>query len=285
MDGLTQMTPSIHVAHHYRFPADRNTHEATRVGYCYAFHLVDGGRGRISVPGRTYDVKKGDLIYFPPQLAHSFYTDTVHPLSTYNIYCELWGEPRAVQLPTLVWNDKEFDPGLLTTVRYGTALDDMPVCLPLQRESGLIDQFARIVQRHQAEDDYSQAIARSLLKAFILEAAEAARIAEPIDYRIKSVIERIDKEASAARRGDSWLAGTGLHKTQFHELFKQATGMSPKAYLTHNVMKQAAAALSESTRSVTEIAEDLGYSSIHHFTKQFTAYFGSSPTSYRRRRK
>ncbi|MBO9607504.1 MAG: helix-turn-helix transcriptional regulator [Paenibacillaceae bacterium] len=285
MEGLTQMTPSIQVAHHYRFPSDRNTHEATRVGYCYAFHLVDSGKGRISIPGRTYDVKKGDLLYFPPRLAHSFYTDPVHPLSTYNVYCELWGEPRSVHLPTLVWNEAEFDPGLLTTVRTGTALDQMPVFLPLQRESSLNEQFARIVRRHQAKDDYSQTIAASLLKAFILEAVEASRIAEPIDFRIKSIVERIDKEANAAQRGDSWLAGTGLRKTQFHELFKQATGMSPKAYLTYNVMKQAAAALSESKRSVTEIAEDLGYSSIHHFTKQFTVYFGSSPTAYRRRRK
>jgi methylphosphotriester-DNA--protein-cysteine methyltransferase len=75
-----------------------------------------------------------------------------------------------------------------------------------------------------------------------------------------------------------------LGKTHFHNLFKQATGMSPKAYWTQSIMKQAKASLWESNRSVTDIAMDLGYSSIHHFTKQFTLYHGVSPTEFRRRK-
>jgi methylphosphotriester-DNA--protein-cysteine methyltransferase len=73
-------------------------------------------------------------------------------------------------------------------------------------------------------------------------------------------------------------------KTQFPELFKFTAGLSPKAYWTKSIMKQASMALWESNRSVTDIAADLGYSSIHHFTKQFTAYYGVSPSQFRKRK-
>ena len=48
-------------------------------------------------------------------------------------------------------------------------------------------------------------------------------------------------------------------------------------------MKQAAAALKESNRTITDIAIDLGYTSIHHFTKQFTSFYGANPSVYRKK--
>jgi len=95
------------------------------------------------------------------------------------------------------------------------------------------------------------------------------------------IIDLINQEANAVRDYETWLALSGLRKTQFHDLFKKATGLSPKAFWTRAIMKQAAAALRESNRSITELADDLGYSSIHRFTKQFTAYYGVSPSVFR----
>jgi len=81
---------------------------------------------------------------------------------------------------------------------------------------------------------------------------------------------------------ETWMAQCGLQKSQFHELFRKMTDMSPKAYVTRIKMQRAAAALRESNQSVTRIAESLGYTTIHHFTRQFKTYYGISPTQYRR---
>ena len=59
------------------------------------------------------------------------------------------------------------------------------------------------------------------------------------------------------------------------------TGMPPYAYWTKRQMERAAASLLESDKSVTDIADWLGYTSIHHFSKQFAAYYGVSPSAYR----
>lgn len=281
MRTVAAIRPYVRVAHHYRFPSEINV-KASRIGYCYAFHLIDGGKGRVKVSGHSYEVKKGDLLYFPPQVPHSFYTDAEHLLSLYNIYCELWSDHPPVTYHHLVWNATSFDPAQSTVVVSGTELDELPYFLPLQHDSALMSLFSRIVTQHRKREPYSDIIAGSLLKAFILEAVQLSKKSQSFDYRIKAVMDQIDNDPFSPY--DSWLAQTGLQKTQFHELFKQASGMSPKAYRTKFIMEHAAAALRESGRSVTEIADDMGYSSIHHFTKQFTAYYGVSPSEFRNRR-
>ncbi len=284
MGSLDLIRPYVRVAHHYRFPFERNASESGRIGYCYAFHLVDGGKGNATVASRTYPVTKGDLLYFPPGTKHSFHSDPDHLLSTYNVYCELWDKNEAAQGRHLIWDGKDFDPAWMTATQPDAGLDGLSCRIPLQHHGAMTALFPHIVAHSQQTAPYSGAIAASLLKAFILELVQVSREQGETDYRIKNVMDRMDKEQASLSRMKDWIARSGLGKTQFYEAFNRTAGMPPKAYLIQAVMKQAAAALWESNRTVTEIAEDLGYSSIHHFTKQFTAYYGVSPTHYRKRR-
>jgi AraC family transcriptional activator of mtrCDE len=282
---LLDMRPFIRVAHFYQFSFPRNAGESNRLGYCYAFHLIDGGKGTVTVSDQAFPVKKGDLLYIPPELAHAFYSDSIHPLSSYNIYCELWSANPLVTDHHLVWRPFAFDPALLTAIKFDTELDKLPYYIPLQHHVAMTDLFAQTVKHYERQEAYSGEIANSLLKAFIMQLVQLSNQKLHMDFRIKPIIERIDKEAILGSHYEGWLEESGLGKTQFHELFKQATGQSPKAYWTKAIMKQAAVILWESTQSITAIAEDLGYSSIHHFTKQFSHFYGVSPSEFRKRKR
>ncbi|WP_308640118.1 AraC family transcriptional regulator [Paenibacillus silvisoli] len=281
---LNDMQPFIRVGHHYLFPYERNPFEVSRYGYCYALHLVEGGKGKIIINGEATTLTKGDLIFLPPQLMHSFYTDQDSRLSTYNLYFELWSDAPMRTEHHLYWHLSDYKAELLTTVRANDELDTLPHILPLQHHPFLTELFAHIVKQHQHQWEYGHTVAHSLLKAFLLELAQIAGESWQSDYRMRMIMQRIDREAHAGSNYTDWLAQSGLQKTRFHTLFKQTSGLSPKAYWSRAVMKQAAVALWESNRSITAIAEDLGYSSIHHFTKQFTAYYGVSPSQYRKRK-
>ncbi|MCD9020778.1 AraC family transcriptional regulator [Cohnella silvisoli] len=285
MFSTLELQPSVRVAHYYEFPPGSQASESSRYGYCYAFHLIDEGKGKIAVPDGLFNVKKGDLIYFPPKLLHSFISDPDQPLATYNIYCEIWSSEPLATTQHLVWNVADFDRSYLTQIKVNTEIDELPYHLPLQHHGTMIALFAHIVNHYQKSNPASNLIASSLLKAFLLEFIQLSKAPLLTDYRIKPIIDMIDQEANAGRRYETWLALSGMKKTQFHELFKQASGLSPKAYWTQAIMKRAAAALWESNRSVTDLADDLGYSSIHHFTKQFTAFYGVSPSVFRKRRR
>ncbi|CAK4832808.1 unnamed protein product [Aphanomyces euteiches] len=279
------MNPFVRVAHFYQFSFLKNAGETNRIGYCYAFHLIEAGKGTVTIADQSFPVKKGDLLYIPPELPHAFYTDSIHPLASYNVYCELWSdEPLKTELH-LVWKAVPLDPALLTTVKSDTELEELPYLIPLQHQADLIELFAQIVRHYGNQEDYSADIANSLLKAFIMQLVQRNSQSSLMDYRIKPIVDRIDKEATLGSHYEDWLGESGLGKTQFHELFKQATGMSPKAYWTKTIMKQASVSLWESNQSITSVAENLGYSSIHHFTKQFSAFYGVSPSEFRKRKR
>ncbi|NQX66519.1 helix-turn-helix transcriptional regulator [Paenibacillus alba] len=283
MTLLSAANAFVRMAHFYRFPVERNRAESGRIGYCYAFHFVAGGKGTVTIDGNTYPVKKGDLIYFPPKVKHSFYANPDNPLSTYNVYCDIWSEKSMSSLH-LVWDESDFDSALLTLVLPCAELASLPVVTPIQHHSWLGQLFISAVAQFGQKEPYTDLIVSNLVKAFLLALVQTVSKIQLTDYRIQPIIERMDKEANASRGYDEWMTACGLRKTQFHELFKQATGMSPKAYWTKSIMRHVEAALWESERSITAIAEDFGYSSVHHFTKQFTQFHGVSPTEFRKRK-
>ncbi len=73
----------------------------------------------------------------------------------------------------------------------------------------------------------------------------------------------------------------GLSAPRLRVLFKQATGLSPKQYQLEVRMERAARLLTESELPVGAIAEQVGYDSIYHFSRQFKRTFGVAPAHYR----
>lgn len=73
-----------------------------------------------------------------------------------------------------------------------------------------------------------------------------------------------------------------MGKYHFSHMFKKWYGISPMQYYTGKKMEQACTWLLESTLSVDEIAERLGYLDTGYFRKAFKNYFGSTPSAYRK---
>lgn len=80
--------------------------------------------------------------------------------------------------------------------------------------------------------------------------------------------------ASASRQA-------GLSAPRLRVLFKRATGLSPKRYQLAARMERAARLLADSALPVGVIAEQTGYDSIYHFSRQFKISCGVSPSAYR----
>ena len=69
------------------------------------------------------------------------------------------------------------------------------------------------------------------------------------------------------------------------ERFMHFVGQPPMHYLTHWRMQMAAGLLSDGTRSVATIAEDVGYESEAAFSRAFKKLVGAPPASWRRQRR
>lgn len=75
---------------------------------------------------------------------------------------------------------------------------------------------------------------------------------------------------------------TGLGEVAFIRWFRQATGKTPALYVAERRMQEACRLLALTDRSIESIAESLGYSNRHHFSRVFAQHAGCGPASYRR---
>jgi AraC-like DNA-binding protein len=69
-------------------------------------------------------------------------------------------------------------------------------------------------------------------------------------------------------------------KSALEKLFIRNTGMSVIKYCRYRKVEQAKKYLREDVMNVTQIAEKLGFSSIHYFSRTFRQFVGMSPNEY-----
>ena len=72
-----------------------------------------------------------------------------------------------------------------------------------------------------------------------------------------------------------------LSPFHFSRVFKDATGMSPLQFVTGVRITRAQQLIRETSRSLIEIALDVGYTSPSYFTKVFRRVTGVTPTEFR----
>ncbi|MCX7993416.1 MAG: helix-turn-helix transcriptional regulator [Fimbriimonadales bacterium] len=68
---------------------------------------------------------------------------------------------------------------------------------------------------------------------------------------------------------------------QCQRLFRVAMGCSPSEYLTELRLRRAANLLVSTNLSVSEIALEVGYLSLSHFSRVFRERFGKTPRAFR----
>ena len=103
------------------------------------------------------------------------------------------------------------------------------------------------------------------------EAAEGGETAqtEPVSYEVTEpiTIEQICHKFFMSR-------------TSLQALFKMYLHNSPKSYLLGIKLQKSKELIRENQYTISEIADMLGFSSIHYFSRLFKKYFELSPSEY-----
>jgi len=99
------------------------------------------------------------------------------------------------------------------------------------------------------------------------------------DSIIKTLTEKIYSNTTL----DEVCAGVLFSKSHLKSLFKKNTGFSIMDYYTHLKLERAKILIDEGNMSISDIADMLGYSSIHYFSRVFKTKTGMTPTEYKKR--
>ncbi len=81
---------------------------------------------------------------------------------------------------------------------------------------------------------------------------------------------------------DLLAAQAGVSEVYLRQLFRRQMGTSPKQYIMDLRLERAKQLLTESSRTVTDIASECGFTTLNHFCHGFRASTGQTPGEYRR---
>ncbi|OGV49677.1 MAG: hypothetical protein A2017_07415 [Lentisphaerae bacterium GWF2_44_16] len=102
----------------------------------------------------------------------------------------------------------------------------------------------------------------------------AQRLAPALEY-INAHFNRIIEVEKLAKM-------SGLSKSRFHRVFKQAFNVSPTEYQLRLKIRETQKLLLFSDLNMTQIAERTGYTDQFYFSRTFKSRFGQSPMQYRK---
>lgn len=95
----------------------------------------------------------------------------------------------------------------------------------------------------------------------------------------------IDEHAERALALEDVARVAGVSPFHFLRVFARALGVTPHQYLVRSRLRRAARLLADDTRSVTEVALDVGFGDVSNFVRTFRRAAGVSPTAFRRARR
>ena len=222
------------------------------------------GAGWLTLEGRTWQIRKGEMFLCPSGTPHSYGADEKTPWTKYWVHFR--GE-QASAYTTLL--------GLSAS---------QPV-LSVGEDANLISWF--LDMQAVLRNGLSQA---SLLCAASLLMRILAQLNALAEAQKRRGAQGLDMEAMLGFLRDhmdgrlplsQMAAHAGLSKYHYSRRFKQQTGYAPVAFHIRLRLQKACELLESSTASVSDIAVSLGFSSPYHFSSAFKGMMGVSPSGYR----
>ncbi len=232
------------------------------------FIFCTKGRGWWEAHGRLSVIRKGDLLVLPPGSTHSCGPQASNPWTVHWVRAE--GEHLADYLREL-------------------ALGPQTPVLHLGEDPQQIRLFTEILHCLRRGASFANLLQASqalgyLLSCLIQKRQAATPESSDTVHRVAQSIIYMSEHLEESLRVSALARLAGLSRTHFGELFKDQTGCSPREYLHLLRIHQGCRLLSDSTLSVKEIAARIGYHDLFHFSRQFKAFQGISPSEYRQMR-
>ncbi|MCR5356887.1 MAG: AraC family transcriptional regulator [Lachnospiraceae bacterium] len=238
----------------------------------YEVHYISSGHGRVTVSGTEYDTGPGTLYITGPHIRHSMIPDPNDPLSEYCVYLKLsadTGKEKKALSPLKIFRMTDFWYG---KDRYGIHALMKSLFLELK----------------ELNIGY-RAVVESLIKQIIISCVRdySDKKGDPDIRGLKSnddqflTIEEAFLYEYATLTLTSLADRLSLSTRQTQRLLMEHYGMNFQSKKTEAKMSAAAIMLKTKENTITQIADELGYSSVEHFSSAFRKYYDMNASRYR----
>jgi AraC-like DNA-binding protein len=136
----------------------------------------------------------------------------------------------------------------------------------------------------EADGVYETLVADFMQAVIAADAPDEQRTQQPaIDGRIRRATRILRSRAHQNPSLEAIASEVGMSRSRFFEQFKLTVGASPQQYLDWARMALATDALINQSAKLHELAHDLGFGELTHFTRFIRQHIGLSPGEFRRR--
>ena len=233
----------------------------------YDLFYVWGGLGRMTTSDGEIDLYPGQCVWMRPGRRYEATHDPKALLRVTAIHFQLKNKTRIMRASEFIPPVEVFEP--VDPDYFKSAM------------SHVVDLRSRLGLPH---------VAALVLKSLLLEiVAESSvkRSERALDHHHKlmltPVIALLRDHPERRFTVDELAAKTGYSTDHFVRLFRAMTGEAPKEFTIRLRMARALALLKESSHTVTQISDQLGYQDLGFFSRQFKECIGVSPDRFRRR--
>jgi AraC-like DNA-binding protein len=233
-------------------------------GHPFLVWLITAGNGSLSVGSESFELHPGVCLLTALWLPHHGRQDPDKPLGIH-------------------W------------IRFfyvnGTKKQAVPNPMPkMCRQIGQVSFLRELIQRAiEAFDAGNAAVANNWMSAVLQEItsvdiAEARQKAEGEYYgAIRAVAEKIKEEPSRPWRIGDLCRPFDMTPDHFIRVFKRIMGQTPGEFVLAARTEAACRLLRFSAMSITEISNDLGFCDVQHFSRQFAARVGVTPSAFKKK--
>lgn len=277
-----QIRPFVRFARIFS-PAAANCGRFVVMQDCRLF-LLHSGASTIATGGREYAMEPGDCLYIPAGQPYRLSMPERDRPEYYILNFDFTWEHSAVDhtIPEL----KDPDAGIIHVV---PELENAPffkheLFFPkLQRLEPMLQELAR---ENIAPRLFSDVRLSAQMISVLTELARAQLSERPGQPEaVETMIRYIHANHILPLRNEDIAAQVNYHPNYANSLFLRHTGHTLHQYLIDCRVQRALELLLSTEMSITDVAMQVGFSSLSRFTKEFSARTGYSPSCYRSRRK
>lgn len=247
-------------------PSSSHFHNCVELGYCKS------GSGTLYVENLSFPFHAGDYIVIPENMSHYSLSHAEESLFEY-IYFD----------PYIVLQDST---SVQNMIRLRQELYGHFGVIHKQNNPVLHLLSARIFDElHQRKDLYQdslQGLLLSFCSALSLEGTLYHPVESDLDWLYRSINYIHQNYHRKLSIGKICEKCHGLSESYFRKRFDEIMHISPLDYINHFRIRLACRAIYRGQKSISEIAEDVGFSTLSTFNRNFASLLGCSPMQWRK---
>jgi AraC family transcriptional regulator, arabinose operon regulatory protein len=229
----------------------------------YQLIYVAEGVAHFTLEGRSYDVGRGGLFLYKPEVPQDYYYILQDKPDIYWIHFTGRGVDR-----------------LLDSLRFQAGCP-----MQLQAKEELIELFERIITELRMERMAGIDMAEAYFRQLLILMARSCYSGDKEQRGYHSMLDEVIGQMHHEYQKDINIAlladGCHISCCWFIREFKRYTGYTPKQYITNLRLQNAKELLNNHSLSISDVANLVGYDNQLYFSRIFRKYIGMSPSEYR----